>query len=373
MLFNKNYTEASINNPINKDYTKGISTAKAIGIFLVVLGHTCKNEQLMKMIYFFHMPLFFIISGILFNAKKYDGFRYFLKDSIKTLLFPYVTFYTLSFIYWYFIEKQSGPGDLQIPNIKPIIGFFYGTYNLEYMIVNNALWFLCALFISKILLYFAVKYFKTNKSTLVILAFSALLGYYLSVTNFYKLFFSINSAFIAFFFVGIGYLCRTNFEKGKAILLRLKPIILLLAVFIACIAVKFNPITNLGAAKYGIFIIYILGGLAGSYLCFTVSRNLKERKAVVYFGNNSLIIFGLSEPIRRGFTNVFSKISHLSINDIRFSIGYSMVCTILILTLLIPIIYIFNNYLYVFIGKSKPGSFKENHFTPLQSVYQQSL
>ena len=41
-----------------------IDLAKAIGIFLVCLGHTVDPDtQLKTIIYAFHMPLFFILSG----------------------------------------------------------------------------------------------------------------------------------------------------------------------------------------------------------------------------------------------------------------------------------------------------------------------
>ena len=54
-----------------------IDIARAIGILFVVLGHVnqfyrdsqgIENSQTLIFIYAFHMPLFFILSGILFSA-----------------------------------------------------------------------------------------------------------------------------------------------------------------------------------------------------------------------------------------------------------------------------------------------------------------
>ena len=47
-------------------YVTWISIAKAIGICLVVIGHSGAPEYVVKYIYSFHMPLFMLISGYLF-------------------------------------------------------------------------------------------------------------------------------------------------------------------------------------------------------------------------------------------------------------------------------------------------------------------
>ena len=49
--------------------------SKTIGMFLVVWGHTFKdNSQIVKdVIYSFHMPLFFFISGFLHKSGQIGG------------------------------------------------------------------------------------------------------------------------------------------------------------------------------------------------------------------------------------------------------------------------------------------------------------
>ena len=49
-----------------------IDQAKGIGILLVVIGHMNIPQDLSKIIFSFHMPLFFFISGYLYNEKKYS-------------------------------------------------------------------------------------------------------------------------------------------------------------------------------------------------------------------------------------------------------------------------------------------------------------
>ena len=65
-----------------------LDITKTIGIIIMVMGHLHFSEDVFdKYIYAFHMPLFFIVSGILFNQDKT------LKNTIisraKALFVPY--------------------------------------------------------------------------------------------------------------------------------------------------------------------------------------------------------------------------------------------------------------------------------------------
>lgn len=66
-----------INNSINRKFW--LDSVKVFGITLVVFGHFTpdyKNDFLCQLIYSFHMPLFFIISGYLCSTAKNDFIEY---------------------------------------------------------------------------------------------------------------------------------------------------------------------------------------------------------------------------------------------------------------------------------------------------------
>jgi len=80
-----------------------VDYAKAIGIILVVYGHVargvCQSFNSMNssfqlvdsVIYSFHMPLFFFLSGIFFIAStKKHGHKKMLISKIDTILYPYI-------------------------------------------------------------------------------------------------------------------------------------------------------------------------------------------------------------------------------------------------------------------------------------------
>lgn len=80
-----------------------IDWAKVFGIYLVVLGHTTDGSELIRpLIYSFHMPLFFMISGYL--EKKYSGSAIsYIKKTAKRLLIPYLIYGIISTLYVIFI------------------------------------------------------------------------------------------------------------------------------------------------------------------------------------------------------------------------------------------------------------------------------
>lgn len=49
-----------------------LDIAKGIGIIMVVMGHVMPYCPLYYWIYGFHVPLFFVISGMLCNYSKYS-------------------------------------------------------------------------------------------------------------------------------------------------------------------------------------------------------------------------------------------------------------------------------------------------------------
>ena len=74
---------------IKKQRMNEIDVARGIAMLLVMWGHFVTNDLLVKPVYIFHVPLFFIISGYLFDGQKYTV-RIFLKKKIRTMIIPYL-------------------------------------------------------------------------------------------------------------------------------------------------------------------------------------------------------------------------------------------------------------------------------------------
>ena len=85
-----------------------IDVLRALGIILVVLGHVSKEPNTVIFIYAFHMPLFFLLSGFLFNRHRYDLRTFIIRRSQKLLL-PYAFFYLLTLLWWWLVERNFPP------------------------------------------------------------------------------------------------------------------------------------------------------------------------------------------------------------------------------------------------------------------------
>lgn len=63
---------------LNVKRIEWIDVCKGLGIFLVFIGHTNVSQlsrTLYDWIYSFHMPLFYMLSGLVFDKTKYNTFR----------------------------------------------------------------------------------------------------------------------------------------------------------------------------------------------------------------------------------------------------------------------------------------------------------
>lgn len=74
-----------------------IDIAKVLGIYLMIIGHRgLVDEQYTKFIFSFHMPMFFILSGVLYHPVS--PIETITKVS-KTLLLPFVIITCIWLIY----------------------------------------------------------------------------------------------------------------------------------------------------------------------------------------------------------------------------------------------------------------------------------
>lgn len=89
-----------------------LDALKGVLIILVILGHSIQfqikdyqHDVLFRVIYSFHMPLFFLISGFLAHKGKYDGFL--VKKRFVQCIIPFVSWAFLSPIF------ESGVFDIE--------------------------------------------------------------------------------------------------------------------------------------------------------------------------------------------------------------------------------------------------------------------
>lgn len=118
-----------------------LDIAKAITIFLVIVGHTTSNTDTImyrRVLYAFHMPLFFFLAGMSTKPRPIHGRKAwmgFLKKNVLALLVPYVV--------WGLIY-----GPFSFWNLPPLL---YASWEaLGKIGTLTSLWYLSAFFVARI-------------------------------------------------------------------------------------------------------------------------------------------------------------------------------------------------------------------------------
>lgn len=322
-----------------------IDTVKAVGIFLVILGH---HETIFtQYIYSFHMPLFFFLSGIF--HKNYSSYRIFLEKKIKSLIIPYFFFATTLFLFWLVIARHFGEAKMRnTPVLEGILGIFTGNeiLGISTMEWGVALWFILTLFIVVNIYYFVSK-LKNILNIVIINILFGIIGYYY---NFYKPTYldiwHFTVAFNAIQFYSMGTILKDkilNLDK-----ISYKWIVLLF--IINCISCYYNGRIDMWSLNYGknMLLFYISAFSGISFIVFLI-RNLDiYNKFLDIIGANTIIILAYHMRCMI-FIKVISII--IGVKMINDNTIYNIFFSIIQLILCIPIIVVLNKYFPKFVGK----------------------
>lgn len=146
-----------------------IDNARAFGIMLVVLGHAWLDSAAVTIIYAFHMPLFFFISGALWRpGVTQEGWRAFLAKQFRTLLVPYLFFGLISWVIMLAARQVLVPsGEVSSSLVDSLAPLAYGA-GRRLREINGTLWFFTALFVTNV--YYFVLARLPNRALQIIIA-----------------------------------------------------------------------------------------------------------------------------------------------------------------------------------------------------------
>lgn len=283
-----------------------IDIARGIAIICVIIGHSMGKyypNYLVKLIYAFHIPIFFILSGYLYRPKKVNNFFH---SSWFNLLIPYITTVILELILYslFLIHKNSFIAPSRVNSVHEfLISAIYGIgAPTKLPLINfpinaiGAIWFLMAFFIGT-QIFNIVMSLKFNNNDLLykvlIILGITFLGIYLQ--NYIYLPFSINAAFVSQFFFLAGYIIK------KYSLLTIKNrlvYVVLLLIWLMEATIGVFGMDNLDFPK---LYLALIGGVASAYLVikisilldqwFTEKHHIVIKKLIQFWGAESLSIF----------------------------------------------------------------------------------
>lgn len=336
-----------------KKHIEWIDIAKGIGIMLVIAGHTiCLGIS--RPIYAFHMPLFFFLSGLVFDNNKYSKFSVFFSVKTKQILKPWAIMWIISLLICLIVpEWREGL------SLRTIIKEFYTTNSNN--VQNSSLWYLLCMYIM-FLLYFLISKVRRNTKILSLFVIIAILlpllkyveygidKYLISMPD-KRLPFKLDTALIAlvFFCIGTWYKNKIrNFiekERSWTLLFICIPFIYIIAYI--------NGWTNINSYEFGNFFllfypIAFLGISITLSLSYKIScSQLKSIKTcLIFYGKNSLIIFGFQSLYIRLYLLLFNKITTPEMLLYANNPWYHQVGSFIIVTFILsPITIFFFNFL----------------------------
>ena len=181
-----------------------IDIAKGLGMMTIVWGHIVHVGWSNMMVYAFHIPLFFFMSGMMFNSDKYPSVWGFIKRRTKTLLLPYLVFSFITWILWVGMRVVSNDAT---DYWYPLLQTFIAQGSSGFLRHNIPLWFVTSLFVVEVLFYLINKLSQTG--TIVSLLICSLLGDYMIRGGYLEVFrllpWSIEGAMSSILFYAAGY------------------------------------------------------------------------------------------------------------------------------------------------------------------------
>lgn len=137
----------------DKSRNNFISIAKAIGIILMVAGHSGCPAIMNRFLYIFHMPLFFVCSGYFFyEITDINSYFIFLKRKIAKLYLPYIKWSILFLVlhnsFYYLHISPISPYN----TVRYFKQFVKTILMSDYELLIRPFWFLKALLFSSIII-----------------------------------------------------------------------------------------------------------------------------------------------------------------------------------------------------------------------------
>lgn len=293
-----------------------IDLSRGAGIILVILAHISYiSEGSRIFIVSFHMPLFFVISGILIFIKNEEERS--LKDTavhkLKSIMIPYFLYSLLGiliYIVYYLLTGRDGGWSAVISHIIETLTL-YGF---------SVMWFLPAIFLSELFFLLILKKpgntgFLLLVSVLIPVAAALILNSNLEAAN---ALYGTNPAFAVFHlfavallrvpvcasFIAAGYFASSLLpavfsNKDNPVSGLLTPAEAFMGINLMGLTIVFsriNGVTDLHFLIFNNILLYYLAALSGSFGVILIFRALEgfssapPLRLLRYFGKNSLII-----------------------------------------------------------------------------------
>lgn len=283
---------------VKSERSETLDIAKGIAIILMVIGHCYSTEKtILTLIYGFHMPLFFMISGIIYGNKlgADHDYKFRIWNMGIRLMRPYL-FWCFTFsLFLSLLQSISGTVGFS----STFFEYLLRTVRLQGV---GSLWYLPCIFIVELIFILICKICR--KALLPISLVLYLIAMIIKTDNVYLTI--LWRVFVGFGFFAVGYYGSVFIVwcKKKEILqgVRLIVIMIILLVLYVIFSLK-NGMVSLVGLRFSNPLLYtvnaILGSLSLLLFSFLLASRVKARflRTIIWFGQKTLFVLGLHQFI----------------------------------------------------------------------------
>ena len=303
-----------------------IDWMKAIGIWLIVLGHVpITNEDVVGWIFSFHVPLFFFISGYLFKDVNND--KLFLWNNFRNLILVTIPYFLIRFL------LGTLPFGVLSHNSFDNICIAFSDSLFNYLLLNNKIgpiWFLIALFWMRLSHW--LLYNKLLFNELIVFLFSTIVATLVLLQPLRISSYQIFNFLIGFPFFTIGFLCK---KQSVDIIFRKYSLLLIPFSIFSFIAFRINGSVNMNSFEYGhyalLFYIFALCGIFSLYIFFL---RAKSNVIVLNISQGTLVILGLHLILIDFFKLIYKQIYHITVHSSYIDLVSGIIISMLVVCIL---------------------------------------
>jgi len=274
-----------------------IDMSKGLAIILVIIGHSSfvpNNAKLL--LYSFHIPLFFFLSGFTLNVRKYETFSGYCLNKVKSLVIPFFLLNSFVFLFQLFVMYPD-----QVLSFD-ILHFIKQLLISDRLHIYFQLWFLNVMFLAHVFSYFILKR-RWNLSQWVIIILSLLVLVYLGQKVYereYYLIWNIDLVPVALIFILLGVWTKNNLHQlEKYFSIYLLPIGLILTNYSSKLNYRVSgyQIVDLYYQQIGNHFLFYLAAISGIWSVLIFFKTIPESSILKSIGQKTLIYYGVHSPI----------------------------------------------------------------------------
>lgn len=261
-----------------------VDVYRGIGILLMVLCHVDTWGWFSKFVHVFHMPMFYVISGFLYQHDAKQDFAVYVSKKTKSLLYPYVVFALLNYLIWQANHEIS---------LSPLIHIFLNnSCGIPYA---EGLWFLTFFFITQILVLLIERNLEKKTKVITIMAIASLGCLFGRYIPYWYVPFSFLSGMVGvgLFYWGMIIKKHNGFND--------KPYCVLSLILCSVVCAFINGEVNMRKNEYSDILLFWFCACVLSFGVLLLSQFIAKKNLcnvfLSYWGQNAIIVLGMNQIV----------------------------------------------------------------------------